>query len=189
MFDNGEAWVKTIHPNMITTNERPSSLNQAAVKREVFVNKGKTFPSAWFALRPERRPPFPLFLWLALPGWLPPVMAQNVDFSAIRSPVVLYVLFHSPANGIGVKRSRDLQTWRDTALLTLGRKDWPWAQGRLTAGFVLDLRQDPAVGKALMFFHGSASPENSPRGGFDNFASLGLAWSNDLVHWEWPGNR
>jgi hypothetical protein len=64
-----------------------------------------------------------------------------------------YVLFHSPADGIGVKRSEDLKHWRDEGTLFLGRAGWPWAQGRLTAGFVLDLRNDPAVGKALMFFH------------------------------------
>jgi hypothetical protein len=98
-----------------------------------------------------------------------------------------YVLFHSPGNGIGVKRSRDLRTWRDAGLLTLGQKAWTWAQGRLTAGFVLDLRQDPAVGKALLFFHGSAFPERDPRGGFDNFASIGLASSDDLKAWAWPG--
>jgi len=98
-----------------------------------------------------------------------------------------YVLFHSPGNGIGVKRSRDLKQWRDEGLLTLGQKVWPWAQGRLTAGFVLDLRDDPAVGQALMFFHGSDFPEGDPRGGFDNFASLGVAWSDDLKSWTWPG--
>jgi hypothetical protein len=98
-----------------------------------------------------------------------------------------YVLFHSPPNGIGVKRSADLKTWRDEGVLTLGQKDWPWAQGRLTAGFVLDLRRDPSVGRALMFFHGSDFPETDPRGGFDNFASLGLAWSDDLKTWRWPG--
>ncbi len=100
-----------------------------------------------------------------------------------------YVLFHSPANGIGVKRSRDLQTWRDEGLLTLGQTTWRWAQGRLTAGFVLDLRREPAVGRALMFFHASEFPERDPRGGFDNFASLGLAWSADLKTWTWPGKE
>jgi len=98
-----------------------------------------------------------------------------------------YVLFHSPPNGIGVKRSTDLQHWREEGLLTLGQASWPWAKGRLTAGFVLDLRHDPSVGKALLFFHGSDYPETDPRGGFDNHASLGLAWSDDLKHWEWPG--
>ena len=100
-----------------------------------------------------------------------------------------YVLFHSPGNGIGVKRSKDLKEWRDEGVLTLGQKTWPWAQGRLTAGFVLDLRKEPAVGKALLFFHGSDFPENDPRGGFDNFASIGLAWSDDLKTWAWPSNE
>ena len=29
-------------------------------------------------------------------------------------------------------------------------------------------------------------PEQDPRGGFDNFASIGLAWSSDLKSWAWP---
>jgi hypothetical protein len=95
-----------------------------------------------------------------------------------------YVLFHSPANGVGVKRSGDLKTWRDLGTIYLGQKDWPWAQGRLTAGFVLDLRQDPGVARALMFFHGEY-PKS--KGGFDNYASIGIAWSDDLIHWSWPG--
>ena len=99
-----------------------------------------------------------------------------------------YVLFHSPPNGIGTKRSTDLLTWRDEGITTLGQSQWPWAQGRITAGFVLDLRDTPAVGKALMFFHGSRFPENDARGGFDNFASLGVAWSDDLKYWQWPGS-
>ena len=96
-----------------------------------------------------------------------------------------YVMFHSPANGIGVKRSRDLKQWREEGLLTLGQKDWPWAKGRLTAGFVLDLRGEPGVGKFIMFFHGSG-PEDE-RTMFDNFASIGLAWSEDLKTWHWLG--
>jgi hypothetical protein len=100
-----------------------------------------------------------------------------------------YVLFHSPENGVGVKRSRDLAAWRDEGVLTLGQRDWPWAQGRLTGGFVLDLRRDPRVGKALMFFHGSDYPEEDPRGGFDSFASLGIAWSDDLKPWAWAVSR
>jgi hypothetical protein len=97
-----------------------------------------------------------------------------------------YVLFHSPVNGIGIKRSKDLTHWRDDGLLTLGQAEWPWARGRLTAGFVLDLRTDPVMHKALMFFHGSDYPESDPRGGFDNFASVGIAWSDDLRVWSWP---
>jgi len=96
-----------------------------------------------------------------------------------------YVMFHSPANGVGVKRSRDLKDWRDVGLLTLGQRDWPWARaGRLTAGFVLDLKQEPRVGKYLMFFHAS---EKSEKTTFDNFCHIGIAWSVDVVNWDWPG--
>jgi hypothetical protein len=102
-----------------------------------------------------------------------------------------YVLFRSRnrPDGFGVMRSSDLKTWRDEGETTLGQSDWPWAQGRLTAGFVLDLRAVQGVGRALLFFHGSDFPESDPRGGFDNFASIGLAWSEDLKSWAWPGKR
>ncbi|MBN1816106.1 MAG: hypothetical protein JW828_02025 [Sedimentisphaerales bacterium] len=98
-----------------------------------------------------------------------------------------YVMFHSPSNGIGVKRSTDLRNWRDVGLITLGQADWPWAKGRLTAGAVLDLTSDPRIGRYLMFFHGSG-PEPE-RIHFDNFSSLGIAWSMDLETWEWPGKK
>lgn len=98
-----------------------------------------------------------------------------------------YVLFHSPENGIGMKRSRDLKHWRDEGVFYLGQENWPWAQGRLTAGFALDLRRDPAVGKVLLFFHGSG-PEDE-RTLFDTHASIGLAWSETLGDWRWPGRE
>ena len=98
-----------------------------------------------------------------------------------------YVLCYAPANGIGIKRSSDLKEWRDEGILYLGQKEWPWTQGRLTAGFILDLRKNPQLGEAIMVFHGSQYPEADPRGGFDNFASIGIAWSSDLKNWEWPG--
>jgi len=96
-----------------------------------------------------------------------------------------YVLFHSPKNGIGVKRSRDLRAWRDEGTLTLGQAGWPWARGRLTAGYVLDARAVPGVGRYLMFFHGSGPEGESTM--FHTFASIGLAWSDDLRTWHWPG--
>jgi hypothetical protein len=98
-----------------------------------------------------------------------------------------YILFHSPKNGIGIKRSRDLENWTDHGLMTLGQEDWPWSQGRLTAGHVLDLRDEPAVGKYVMFFHGS-SPEGCALQETHGHASLALAWSDDLVTWEWGGS-
>jgi hypothetical protein len=96
-----------------------------------------------------------------------------------------YVLFHSPKNGMGVKRTKDFQTWTDCGLLTLGQKDWPWAAGRLTAGHVLDLREEPSVGKYVMFFHGS-NEEGTQERETHGHASLAMAWSDDLIDWEWP---
>ncbi|MEM7124728.1 MAG: hypothetical protein AAF702_00290 [Chloroflexota bacterium] len=98
-----------------------------------------------------------------------------------------YILFHSPSNGIGIKRSNDLRNWRDWGdLITLGQDEWTWAKGRITAGAVVDLRHVPNIAKYLMFFHGSGpEPEQV---NFDNQASLGIAWSDDLVHWSWPDN-
>ena len=98
-----------------------------------------------------------------------------------------YVLFHSPENGIGVKRSRDLKHWRDVnGLITLGQKDWPWAENRLTAGVVLDLRKEPRVGKYLMFFHGGGPGKEKTQDNVYANCSLGIAWSDDLAEWKWP---
>ena len=41
-------------------------------------------------------------------------------------------------------------------------------------------RKVSGVGKYLMFFHGSSPIDFAP-------ASLGLAWSDDLKTWSWPG--
>ena len=96
-----------------------------------------------------------------------------------------YILFHSPKNGIAIKRSTDLKNWRDdNILITLGQQHWPWAHGRITAAAVIDGRKIPAIGKYLMFYHGSG-PDDERRM-FDNHASIAIAWSDDLVHWDWP---
>jgi hypothetical protein len=98
-----------------------------------------------------------------------------------------YVLVHSPKNGIAFKRSLDLHTWRDWgSLVTLGQADWPWARGRLTAGTVLNLKQNPHFGQYVMLFHGSG-PLTEEAGDFDKNASIGIAWSDDLLTWHWPG--
>ncbi len=94
-----------------------------------------------------------------------------------------YYLFHSPHNGIGVKYSDDLENWRDVGeLLTFGQADWDWARGRLTAGFVLPYEEEGET-LYLMFFHGTGPQDESVT--FDVNASIGLAWSRDLIHWEW----
>lgn len=95
-----------------------------------------------------------------------------------------YRLWYSPHNGLGEKISTDLLHWQDTGKnITLGQQYWPWAQGRLTAGMVLDLREEPAVGSALMFFHGTG-PEDE-RVVFDDYACIGFAWSSDLDNWKY----
>jgi hypothetical protein len=98
-----------------------------------------------------------------------------------------YVLIHSPENGIGIKRSQDLNVWHDDGpLITLGQEQWQWSQGRLTAATVADLRHEPRIGRYVMFFHGS-SPEGMKMLRSHGHASLALAWSTDLKTWDWPG--
>lgn len=97
-----------------------------------------------------------------------------------------YLLFHSPDNGIGMKRSKDLKKWYDWGnLIVLGQKEWEWAKGRITAGAVLDLRFVKGINAYVMFFHGSG-PLTENEGDFDKNSSLGIAWSKDLITWEWP---
>ncbi|MFY0653178.1 MAG: hypothetical protein JXQ96_14145 [Cyclobacteriaceae bacterium] len=98
-----------------------------------------------------------------------------------------YILFHSPHNGISIKRSSNLQNWEDWGdLIVLGQKKWDWAKGRISAGAVIDLRENAAYAKYLMFFHGSG-PKTEKEGDFDKNASIGVAWSNDLLRWDWAG--
>ena len=100
-----------------------------------------------------------------------------------------YILFHSPKNGIAIKRSSDLENWHDWGnLITLGQKEWPWAKGRITAGTVLNLKNEKNIGQYIMFFHGSG-PLTEEQGDFDKNASIGIAWSSDLINWNWPGKN
>lgn len=101
-----------------------------------------------------------------------------------------YVLFHSPGNGIGIKRSTDFEHWRDwDELIILGQRNWPWAETRLTAGVVLDLRREPAVGRYLMFFHGVGPGRTRTMDNAFANCSIGIAWSDDLRRWDWPGKK
>ncbi len=100
-----------------------------------------------------------------------------------------YTLFHSPSNGIGIKKSKDLKTWTSWGeLITLGQSEWNWAKGRITAGAVINLKDVKGIGNYLMFFHGSG-PLKENEGDFDRNASLGIAWSKDLINWTWPGKK
>lgn len=96
-----------------------------------------------------------------------------------------FLMFHSPENGIAMKVSHDLLHWESFGqLITLGQEEWPWAKGRITAGFVIDLRHVSKIENYIMFFHGSGPKTEEYY--FDTFASLGIAWSKDLTHWKWP---
>ena len=82
-------------------------------------------------------------------------------------------------------RTRDLVNFEDEGeLITLGQSKWEWARGRITAGFVLDLKNDPDYGKYIMFFHGSGPEDEETM--FDFNASIGVAWSDDLKNWNYP---
>ena len=97
-----------------------------------------------------------------------------------------YILFHSPQNGIGMKKSNYLINWKNFGKkITLGQKEWEWAKGRISAGTVLKLDESEKF-PYIMFFHGSG-PLTEQKGDFDKNSSIGIAWSKNLKDWHWPG--
>ncbi len=110
-------------------------------------------------------------------------MKGGENVSIIRKDDGKFLMFHSPADGIGIKESTDLVNWKDVGMAQIeGRENWPWAKGRLTAGAVIDCRKNPRVGKYVMFFHGSG-PLGELEGDFDRNASIAMVVSDDLVNW------
>jgi hypothetical protein len=96
-----------------------------------------------------------------------------------------YILIHSPKNGVAIKKSKDFKTWTDFgSLITLGQKQWAWAKGRISAGTVINLKDNSQYGNYVMLFHGSG-PLTEEEGDFDKNASIGITWSKDLLYWEW----
>lgn len=91
----------------------------------------------------------------------------------------IYWMMHSPRNGMCFKKSEDLMKWTDVpGNITLNQSRWPWARGRITAGFLLDcshLRR----GKWGLFFHASG-PRTESEGDFDRNASIGVVFSSSL---------
>ena len=128
---------------------------------------------------------------LDLRTWIP----GTIDLAHGENPCVIvqnneYVLFYSPQNGVGVKRSADLVHWREEKPpLTFGQAGWPWAETRLTAGYVEDLRDVPGVGKYVMVFHASGPGKVRTELQGNANAHLSLAWSDDLKTWDWPGKQ
>jgi hypothetical protein len=98
-----------------------------------------------------------------------------------------YVLFHSPANGIGIKKSSDLKSWKSWGdLINLGQPEWEWARGRIGGAVVTDLRNVKGYENFVMFFY-ALGPQTESQGNFDKNVSVGIAWSKDLINWNWPG--
>jgi hypothetical protein len=128
---------------------------------------------------------------LDLQTWTP----GTINLAHGENPCVIvqnneYVLFYSPRNGVGVKRSTDLVQWREEASpLTFGQPGWPWAETRLTAGYVEDMRDVPGVGKYVMVFHASGPGKVRSELLENANAHLSIAWSDDLKIWNWPGKE
>ncbi|MEM7110322.1 MAG: hypothetical protein AAF519_18995, partial [Bacteroidota bacterium] len=101
-----------------------------------------------------------------------------------------YYMLHSPEKGMGLLTSKNLKKWKPFfEEEILGQEEWgDWCGQRVTAGFVLDLRDDPAVGKYLMFFHGQG-PAPKTTEIINSGTDMAIAWSDDLVTWEWPGKK
>jgi sucrose-6-phosphate hydrolase SacC (GH32 family) len=91
-----------------------------------------------------------------------------------------FLMMHSPQNGMRFKESTDLLSWRDLpGEITLGQKEWPWARGRLTAGFLFDGRTVAGVGGWVLFFHASG-PRTESEGDFDRNASIGVVVAESI---------
>ena len=123
-----------------------------------------------------------------LKTWVP----TDVVLAYGENPCVLvdhreYVLFYAPRNGVGVKRSADLRNWREEGPpITLGQKDWPWAETRLTAGYVEDMRDVPGVGKFVLVCHSMGPGKIRTDANTNAGCSIVIAWSEDLKTWRWP---
>lgn len=86
-----------------------------------------------------------------------------------------YLLIHSPQNGIAFSRSKDLEKWQESHWITLGQDRWPWAEGRITAGFAMNAPEGSGY-KYVMFFHGSRNVYPETHGN----ASLAMVFTDDF---------
>lgn len=87
-----------------------------------------------------------------------------------------FILIHSPKNGIGIKESQDLMTWKDIGVYTLDQEKWDFADGRLTAAFAMRAKSESKY-KYIVFFHGSRADSLPETHGA---ASLALAYTDDF---------
>ena len=90
-----------------------------------------------------------------------------------------YILVHSPTNGVGIKESDDLKTWKDSGVYTLDQEKWEFASGRLTAAFAMRPETESEF-KYIVFFHGSRADSIPETHGA---ASLAFAYTDDLKNY------
>ena len=88
-----------------------------------------------------------------------------------------YLLIHSPQNGIGFRKSENLENWEDAGCTTLLQNEWEWAKNRLTAGFAMPAGENCRY-KYILFFHGSDNSNPETHGN----ASLGMAFTDDFIN-------
>jgi len=173
-------------PELIRVKGRDVPVDKMGRMIDPYLMRDKDDPEKWWCFYKQNG--VSLSWSRDLINWTPAGNAKAGENVCVLVHEGRYVMFHSPHNGIGVKTSTNLREWSDWGpRLTLGQKDWPWAQGRITAGYVADLRSVRGVGKFVMVFHGTG-PEPEPVK-FLTHGCLGIAWSDDLQHWTWPGKK
>jgi hypothetical protein len=155
-----------------------------------FLLRDKDAPGKWWCFY-KQNGHMHLSESMDLKTWKP----ADVDVAEGENACVLvqngeYVFFYAPANGVGVKRSPDLMHSRDDGPpLVFGQKEWPWAEARLTAGYVEDLRAVPGVGRYVMVFHGMGPGKTKTDANTNANCPIAIAWSDDLKTWHWPGEN
>jgi hypothetical protein len=138
-----------------------------------FKQNGKIFASTSMNLKEWTFHETPI-----VPGENPEVIADHGD----------YLMFFSPGNGTGVLRSNDGVSWsEDQPPIILGQKDWPWAETRITAGYVADMRNVPGVGKYVIVCHSMGPGKTRTNRNILANCNIVIGWSDDLKHWKWPG--
>lgn len=90
-----------------------------------------------------------------------------------------YLILNSPENGIALFKTRDFKNFNPCSITYLNQSEWAWAKDRITAGFVLVMSKENFKYKYIMFFHGDNEDD------YLFGASMGIAFSNDLVNWEY----
>lgn len=124
-------------------------------------------------------------------NWTPveaPITAGENPEVFIDKDANEYVLFYSPKNGTGVMRSTDMLHWHEAMPpITLGQNGWPYAETRITAGYVADMRNVPGVGRYVLVCHTMGPGKVKTYQVLFANDNVVIAWSDDLKTWRWPG--